>query len=103
VVEALGAPAKFIVIDDSVPSGHLTEVEICRRHDWVTVILRAGGHGASWMTAEASITSRVILEKSYTPSNPAAAITEAANWAEETLKKLEADFAATYPWRNIND
>ncbi len=101
-LEAIGPMARFIVIDDSLPSGHLIEVEICRRHDWVTVLLRAGGHGASWMTAGASTTSNVILERGYTPSDPAAAITEATTWAEETLERLERDFNSIYPWRDIN-
>jgi hypothetical protein len=42
---AIGAVARFVVIDDSSKSGHLTEVEICKNNDWVTILLRAGGQG----------------------------------------------------------
>jgi hypothetical protein len=75
-VETIGAIARFVVIDDTEPSGHIAEVEICKRHDWVTILLRAEGRGASWMTAAGPVTSRVIFEKTYTPSKPTPAITE---------------------------
>ena len=69
-VVAVGTIARFVVIDDSSKSGHLAEVEICRRNDWVTILLRAGGRGGSWMTAGASHLSSVVLEKDYTPFAP---------------------------------
>ncbi len=101
-VTALGSIARFVVIDDTSKSGHLYEVRICEDNNWVTVLLRAGGRGASWMTAGASYKSNVVLEQAYTPSSPGAAVAEASNWAEAKLKELQRLFNSTYPWRNID-
>lgn len=40
---AIGVVSRFIIIDDSSPSGHLTEFEVCRTNRWVTLLLRANG------------------------------------------------------------
>jgi hypothetical protein len=53
----VGIICKFVVIDDSSPSGHLTEIEICRVNRWATIMLRENSAGASWMSAGASIAS----------------------------------------------
>lgn len=98
-IVAVGAVARFVLVDDSSRSGHLVEVQICKQNSWVTVLLRSGGKGGSWMTAGASHASNVILEKAYDPSAPETAINEAITWAEEKLVELEKDFKDTYPWR----
>lgn len=101
-VVAIGAVSRFIVIDDSSPSGHLVEFGICQSNRWVTVVLRANGVGSSWMTAGASIPSIVIREASYDPSNPKPAIDEASKWAEDRLSELKEKFHDLYPWRQEN-
>lgn len=100
-VVALGSVARFVVIDDSSKSGHLSEVQICKNNNWVTLLLRAEGIGGSWMTAGAAHHSKVILEKDYSPSSPEIAMVEAAEWAEAKLAELQRSFDNTYPWRNI--
>lgn len=101
-VTAIGALSRFVVIDDSAPSGHLNEVEICRYNRWVTILLRGSGRGASWMTAGASYTSNVILEKEYDPNEPHAAVSESAEWAEERLSEMKTKLNLLYPWRTEN-
>jgi len=98
-VTAIGAICRVILIDDSSPSGHLSEVEICRNNRWVTVLLRQDGKGASWMTAGASITSSVILEKEYDYNKPELAVEEAMTWAENKIKDLKITLNSMYPWR----
>jgi hypothetical protein len=98
-VVAIGAIARFIVVDDSSKSGHLLEVQLCKQNSWVTVLLRAGGKGGSWMTAGAAHASSVIRELAYDPASPDVAVAEAAKWAEAKLKELERKFEGTYPWR----
>jgi hypothetical protein len=99
-IEVIGSVVRFVVIDDSSRSGHLMEVQICKQNNWVTVLLRSGGKGGSWMTAGASHTSKVILEKAYDPSDPEPAITESVDWVEAKLIELKRAFEKTYPWRN---
>lgn len=98
-VVAIGAISRFIVVDDSSKSGHLLEVQLCKQNSWVTVLLRAGGVGGSWMTAGAAHTSNVIYELAYDPSSPEQAVRGAVKWAEAKLQELERKFESTYPWR----
>lgn len=99
-VVAIGAIARFVVVDDSSKSGHLHEVQLCKQNNWVTVLLRAGGVGGSWMTAGAAIASNVIHETAYDPAHPDTAIAESTDWAEAKIKELERKFGDTYPWRS---
>jgi hypothetical protein len=99
---AIGAIARFIVVDDSSKSGHLSEVEICKQNKWVTILLRAEGQGGSWMTAGASYLSNVIFEKDYNLSSPGLAVKEAVDWAERKLHELQRKFDNTYPWRIVH-
>jgi hypothetical protein len=101
-VVAIGALSRFIVIDDSSPSGHLNEFEFLRPIRWITVVLRANGIAASSMTLGASVASNVIREASYDPSNPKPAIEEAIKWAEDRLSELKEKFHGLYPWRQEN-
>lgn len=98
-VVAIAALSRFIVIDDSSPSGHLVEIELCKQNRWVTILLRAHGRGASWMTAGASYFSNVILEKEYDPSDPTPALAEGVKWAEAKLNELKGHLNRVYPWR----
>lgn len=98
-VVAIAALSRFIVIDDSYPSGHLVELELCKQNRWITILLRAHGRGASWMTAGVSYFSNVILEKKYDPSDPTPALTEGVNWAEAKLNELKGHLNKVYPWR----
>jgi len=98
-VTAIGAICKIILIDDSSPSGHLAEVEICRNNRWVTILLHNGGKSASWMTAGASFTSNVILEQDYDYKDPAKPVSDVMKWAEDKIKELEIKLSETYPWR----
>ncbi len=101
-VVAIGSISRFVVVDDSSKSGHLVEWPLCKQNDWVTVLLRAGGRGGTWMTAGASHSSKVVLEQSYDPTSPALAVQEAATWAEDKLNELERKFENTYPWRQAD-
>jgi hypothetical protein len=98
-VVAIVAISRFVVVDDSSKSGQLLEVQLCKQNSWVTVLLRAGGVGGSWMTAGAAHTSNVIQELPYDPSSPDQAIAEAVQWAEGKLQELQRKLNSTYPWR----
>jgi hypothetical protein len=98
-VLAIGAVSRFVVIDDSSKSGHILEVLLCKQSNWVTLLLRAGGVGGSYMTAGASHTSNVIKQLSYDPLSPQQVIDEAVEWAEGKLQELQKKFESTYPWR----
>lgn len=98
-VTVVGALSPFIMVDDSAASGHLAEVEICKNNRWVTVLLRLKGRSASWMTAGASFTSNVVLEKEYNVNDMGAIIKASAEWAEGRLAERKTQLNKLYPWR----
>jgi hypothetical protein len=102
-VVMLAGLSRFVIVDDSSKSGHLTEIELCKLNRWVTILLRAEGQHGSWMTAGASAFSKVILEKSYSLDKPGPALAEATEWAESMLKELQTTLDNTYPWRKKID
>jgi hypothetical protein len=102
-VVAIAAVSRFILIDDSDPSGHLNEVELCKVNRWVTTLLRANGKPASSMTLGASISSNVMHELPYDPEDMAPAVRAATAWAEQRLMELEKQFSAIYPFRNTSE
>jgi len=98
-VVAIGAIAKFVVVDDSSRSGHFMEIPLCKQNNWVTIIMRLDGIGGSWMTAGASTFSNVILELPYSLVVVRDALAEGTRWAEERLKSLKQSLSSIYPWR----
>jgi hypothetical protein len=98
-VVVIGALSRFVIVDDSSPSGHLMEVEICKNNRWVTVLLHIQGIRASWMSAGAAITSNVILEKNYDPLLLKETIMEITKWAEDKLGNIKQELNKIYPWR----
>lgn len=98
-VATIGSLARFVIVDDSTKSGHLLEVQLCHNYNWITVLLRQGGIGASWMTAGASFTSNVILEQGYDEADPDKAVELAIQWAEAKINELQRKFDAIFPWR----
>lgn len=99
-VIALGAVARFVMVDDSSKSGHLMEIQICKNNGWISVLLRLEGKGGSWISAGASVASSIILEQPYEMPDPSAGVSRGAQWAEEQVKRLEITFSRTYPWRS---
>jgi hypothetical protein len=98
-VTAVGTICKFVIIDDSSPSGHLTEIEICRVNRWATILLRENGAGASWMSAGVSITSNVMCEEAYTIDTLDSIVEKITSWAESKIEELKKRLNELYPWR----
>jgi hypothetical protein len=98
-VVAIGAIARFVIVDDSSLSGHLAEIPLCKQNNWVTIIMRLDGVGGSWMTAGASALSRVIHEIPYSEADVRDALAEGTKWAEKTLESLKQNLSSIYPWR----
>jgi hypothetical protein len=99
-VVAVGAVARFVVMDDSSKSGHLVEWAHPKMNDWIVLVLRLEGSDSSYMTRGATATSSVIREDTYTASNLALVLPNAMAWAETRIAELSREFADTYPWRS---
>jgi len=100
-VVAIGAIARFVVVDDTSRSGHLAEIPLCKQNNWVTIIMRLDGVGGSWMTAGASAFSNVILELPYSEGAVGDALAEGTKWAEKKLGSLKQNLSSIYPWRQV--
>jgi hypothetical protein len=98
-VVAIGAIARFVVVDDSSRSGHLAEIPLCKQNNWVTIVMRLDGVAGSWMTAGVSAFSNVVLELPYSETAVRDALAEGTKWAEEKLESLKQNLSSIYPWR----
>lgn len=98
-VVTFGSASRFVVIDDSCPSGHIAEFEKCKQNDWVTILLHGDGQRSTSMTAATETYSKVIREFDFDVSNPQAAVDEATHWAENVLDELKRALRGSYPWR----
>ena len=74
--------SRFVVIDDTFPSGHLLEIHICKQSDVTTVVLRPRGQPSTYMAAGLEVVSRAIREQPYEPGKFRAAVQDGINWAE---------------------
>jgi hypothetical protein len=92
--------SKFIVVDNSTPSGHLRELERCKANDRVTVVLNPQGIASSAETLGLSAVSKVIREFTYEPSDPLPQVQVASRWAETTVIELKKTLDSLYPWRH---
>lgn len=70
----------FVIAEDSVASGHLIELEICKSNDIVTAILRCEGSGSSLMAINYSRNNKNIRYFQYTK--------EGKNNLRNTVKKV---------------
>jgi len=100
-VVTLASLSRFIIIDDTCPSGHLLEFSKCKENDWLTIVLHAEGVRGSWMTATGGLYSKVIREQDYDPASPQVALAMATSWAEGVLRDLKRDLSNSYPWRRV--
>lgn len=99
-VLVLSQLSRFVVVEDSFPSGHLSEVQLCVQGSCPTVLLRAHGKAASYMTVGLGDSSRMILEKDYNPDSLLADLSEAVEWAENLIRELQIKRNIHYPWRS---
>jgi Leucine-rich repeat (LRR) protein len=99
-VSTLANLAKFIIIENSFASGHLTELKICEQGKWTTALLQEEGKGASYMTAAIDFQTNYIKEFDYnTVEQICDTIKEAVNWAEDFNRKKINHLNKIYPWR----
>jgi len=87
-VVMLGSLARFVVLDDTEPSGHLTELRLCQENGWLTAVLRPRGRPSSAMSANPGLLSSVILEVNFDPKDLHLELAKVALWAERRHDEL---------------
>jgi hypothetical protein len=104
----VGALTRFVIAEDSRPSGHIDEVNICARCEYVTATLREIGAGSTWMQAHYPIQYNFmnrfcyrngrltkihdsLCDKAYETLEESAE--KAIAWAEKRIAEQEREFS----------
>jgi len=103
----VGALTRFVIAEDSRPSGHIDEVNLCARCEYVTATVKEVGSASTWMQAHYPMIYRFMnrfcylngLSKSVRDSlcdNVYPTLEEgvkaAIKWAEECIKEQEKEY-----------
>ncbi|MGO9137275.1 MAG: hypothetical protein ACLP9S_04740 [Syntrophales bacterium] len=93
--------SKFIIIENSEPSGHLYEIpHITKMAESVSIILQAENEGATWIFEDAYFKHNHWKKFSYTDSTLEKVLKESIDWAEELVKKYGRFQEINLPWMN---
>jgi len=106
----LGALARFVLAEDSRPSGHIDEVKICAINEFVTATLREAGTGSTWMQVHYPIIYSFMQRFCYSDSarhkkdklcdlihrSLEEAVNAAIRWAEDRVSDQERAFKDLY-------
>jgi len=91
--------SRFIIIENSEPSGHLYEVpHVTKMAESVTITLQEEGKGATWIFADAYGKHKHWREFVYGDETFEQTIKEAVNWAEEFIQQFGQFQKAVLPW-----
>jgi hypothetical protein len=91
--------AKFVIIENTEPSGHLYEIpHVAKAAECVTVVLQEEGKGATWMFEDAYAKHKQWHKLSYQADRLEVAVEEAVAWAEQFVRDFAAHQKATLPW-----
>ncbi len=93
--------SRFVVIDDTEPSGHIAELTLLSRNRIVSAILRRTGHGGTYMQIDYDVDfSGFMRSWNYGERNLQEIVKEVVKWANETVDARAKKFKKLYPWRN---
>ncbi len=91
--------SKFVIVENSEPSGHLYEIpHVTKMAECVTVILQQQGKGATWMFEDAYGKFRNWKKYEYPAKGLRSTVRVAVEWAEKFIKEFGASQGATLPW-----
>jgi hypothetical protein len=100
-VVMVGSLSRFVVVDDTEKSGHLTELRLCKDNGWLTIVLCPDGKASSAMSIAPGVLSNVIHEVSYNIGDPPKCLKAATEWAETKRAQIHAQLRNGYPWSII--
>jgi hypothetical protein len=95
--------SKFIVIENSEPSGHLYEIpHVTKLAECVTVVLQEEGKGATWMFEDAYAKHNHWHKVTYPEGEIEKAVEQSATWAEDFIKRFTEYQVNHLPWLRPN-
>jgi hypothetical protein len=90
--------ARFVVVENSGPSGHLYELPHLRMIESVTAVLQETGKGASRMPDDSIAKDPLVRVFRYSTQNLEATVVKAAMWAERRIEKNAQQNRKTWGW-----
>lgn len=94
--------SKFVLVENTEPSGHLYEVpHVAKLAECVTVFLQEAGKGATWMFEDAHFKHHHWHKIEYPGDALPQATREATQWAEEFVTRFTADQKRRLPWPTL--
>jgi hypothetical protein len=96
------AAARWVLVENSSPSGHLYELPFVDMVGVVVVVLQQEGRGASFMPDEAILKNAQWRRFTYPPDRLEDALGEAVRWAESTIASVRASHQRARPWQSVD-
>lgn len=90
--------ARFCIMVDSEPSGHIAEHKLAEKHNVILARLYPESGGSSWMIRDDEVRDIPHLEPFEYQGSPLDVLDDAIEWAEETYDDLSGSYQS-YPWR----
>jgi len=91
--------SKFVLIENTEPSGHLYEIpHVAKAAECVTVVLQEEGKGATWMFEDAYAKHNHWHKETYKDAELEQAVEHGAAWAEKFVGEFADYQVATLPW-----
>jgi len=91
--------SKFVLIENTEPSGHLYEIpHVAKAAECATVVLQEDGEGATWMFEDAFAKHNHWHKVTYDDGDLENAVEQAATWAEQFVRKFANYQVANLPW-----
>ncbi|MGD0463893.1 MAG: hypothetical protein ABSB74_15510 [Tepidisphaeraceae bacterium] len=91
--------ARFVIVENTEPSGHLYEIpHVAKAAECVTVVLQERDKGATWMFEDAYAKHNHWHKVTYEPGAIENAVDSAVQWAEDFVKRFGAYQEKVFPW-----
>ncbi len=91
--------SKFVLIENTEPSGHLYEIpHVAKAAECVTAVLQEEGKGATWMFEDAYAKHKHWHKVTYKEKELEHAVEQAAAWAEKFVGEFAGYQMAHLPW-----
>jgi len=91
--------SKFVIVENTDPSGHLYEFpHVAKMTESIVAVLQEQGKGATWMFEDGYARHRNWHKFEYTPETLKATIQASAEWAEGFSCEFSKQQRDTLPW-----
>lgn len=91
--------ARFCVMVDRYPSGHIAEYNLLKEQETIFAFLRPKNGGSTYMIGDSEVNQTFIKTFVFT-SSPISVLDQVITWAEEKIKERVDFYNKTYPWRH---